>query len=579
MSKVDSYEPIEVFVLFKATFDMQLLDSGSSLIASELMSWGADKILKKYYKWHLAHIKLEHRITFERFSDQATCHSDVSLVERVGTASLAAFPSTVELFDGEPLEPWHLKQLGVADSRKKSKGRGFGVHLGIVDSGISKSDDLPSTDVDTARSIAIKASEFWECPTTRSALFRIWLLAFDLDNFLNKRLLDLKQFSIQYGTIESLRTYRYLKDEIIYKRHKNAYVKYPIGCPNGIKSAATIEEITLREFKQFMELDEIVRKHGGTDESEFAHQVIPSFQRELFDRDYPQVISGRKRRFENGNDLELFHELLYQSRLWHRDVRLRLYSHCSKSFVDSDQSLSDYRDHGTAVAGSLVSERFGLCPDADISVLKVFSSANHSNDRILLDVIEHAIDSEIDVLLIGVVLDPDNEADINVPRMSESLRVACNDAESRGMTLVAPVGQRDESGIDAPAAYESVIAVASFTPELKRSDGCNYGKQTELAAYGGGVAHGTICPDSVLDRLDKKIDIWGLRVGGGISARQGTCFAASQVAGAAVVARSLYPRHSAQRIREKLHTCVDRLDHWQERTIEAGFGVLNLRKI
>jgi subtilisin family serine protease len=158
--------------------------------------------------------------------------------------------------------------------------------------------------------------------------------------------------------------------------------------------------------------------------------------------------------------------------------------------------------HGTMVAGLI----HLVAPDAKIMPLRAFGSDGSATVSQIVDAIYFAVDHRADVINMSFSLREDSPA----------LREALDYAASKGLILVASAGNDGQATQVWPAAYGSVMGVASTNNQRIRSLFSNYGDAlVTLAAPGEGVI--TLYP------MEHYAQVWG------------TSFSAPMVSGAAAV--------------------------------------------
>jgi len=148
-----------------------------------------------------------------------------------------------------------------------------------------------------------------------------------------------------------------------------------------------------------------------------------------------------------------------------------------------DDSMSAYvpTGHGTHVAGIIGARNngtgvVGVAPDVSLYAVKVLNAGLAGDVSDIIAGIEWAIDNKMQIINMS----------IGSNLYSEALREACDRAAQAGIILVAAAGNFNDSTIQYPAAFDSVIAVTATRPDDTRPL-YNYGPQMELAAPGVGI--------------------------------------------------------------------------------------------
>ncbi len=146
------------------------------------------------------------------------------------------------------------------------------------------------------------------------------------------------------------------------------------------------------------------------------------------------------------------------------------------SAVDGSADVADDCDHGTSVAGLVVSH----APDAELLVIKVARVCQGSS-RALADGILYAVEHGADIVVISMMQ----------RSPSVELEAAVSYAHAQGVVLVASVGNDGSDVLTYPSGYAGVIGVGCDRSEYPRS---NYGPHVDaiapcnalVAAAGGG---------------------------------------------------------------------------------------------
>lgn len=166
----------------------------------------------------------------------------------------------------------------------------------------------------------------------------------------------------------------------------------------------------------------------------------------------------------------------------HEDID---YSHVleGQNFVDGQEGTPDNKGHGTFVAGLIFAESnngtgiAGIMPEVDILPLKVFGTSNYTENSMVEKGIYEAIDADVDVINMSLGGE-DN---------SESMKTACDTAAADNILVVAAAGNDGVEINNYPAAYDSVIGVASTDKDEETSYFSQYGESVFCAAPGGDV--------------------------------------------------------------------------------------------
>lgn len=197
-----------------------------------------------------------------------------------------------------------------------------------------------------------------------------------------------------------------------------------------------------------------------------------------------------------------------------------------KNYLDNNSDTSDDKGHGTHVSG-IIAAKFGnggivgVAPKAKIVPLKCFSVSRYPTVSVLAKAIYDAVDVyECDIINMSWGLLKDNDA----------LKDAINYADSKGVILIAAVGNSNSSTIYYPAGYENVIGVGSVTAEKERS---------ELSQYNTSVT--VVAPGEMVKSTYNN---------GGFAYMSGTSQAAPMISGIAAVALSVDKKLTSAKLRK-----------------------------
>lgn len=201
------------------------------------------------------------------------------------------------------------------------------------------------------------------------------------------------------------------------------------------------------------------------------------------------------------------------------------------------RSLPAAFGHGTMVAGVI----HLVAPTAKIMPLKAFTAAGTANTFDIVRAIYYAVEHGANVINMS----------FSLVGQSRELMHAINFATERGVVCVASAGNSAKEGAQVfPAAYRSVISVASTSNVDARSAFSNYGDVLiHVAAPGEGVI--TTYP------------------GGHYAGAWGTSFSAPFVAGAAALMRQVDPATNGYK------TASDLGDRAEELGVGLGQGRLD----
>lgn len=234
----------------------------------------------------------------------------------------------------------------------------------------------------------------------------------------------------------------------------------------------------------------------------------------------------------------------------------------------SDNNIGDAWGHGTHVAGIVAARRgnaegiAGIAPAARLMVLKVLGTPadGDGSESDVAQAVLYAVNEGAQVINISL----GGEAD------TEVLRQAVAYATSQGVVVVAAAGNSN-SAVLYPAAYPSVIAVASLNSSDQRANSSSYGPQMSVSAPGVGI--------------------WSAALSAGVSCRSngiyaqqgyyalcsGTSMAAPHVAGASALIRQQRPTLSPFCTRLLLERTADDL-RTPGYDIFTGWGRINVAR-
>lgn len=151
------------------------------------------------------------------------------------------------------------------------------------------------------------------------------------------------------------------------------------------------------------------------------------------------------------------------------------------NLIDGQEEFStvfqDETGHGTAVAGIIAGNGKtginGIAPGASVYSVKVLDGQNTAPLSRVIEGIYWCIENHMDIINMS----------FGTPVYSKALECAVKDAYAAGILMVGAAGN-DGSGVEYPAAFEEVMAVASASPSASISDFCNTGEELEIAAPG-----------------------------------------------------------------------------------------------
>ncbi|MCB9137024.1 MAG: S8 family serine peptidase [Caldilineaceae bacterium] len=195
-----------------------------------------------------------------------------------------------------------------------------------------------------------------------------------------------------------------------------------------------------------------------------------------------------------------------------------------RDLVDDDLLPDEAPDglawgHGTHTTGIIAH----IAPNSRILPVRVLDLNGRGNTFLLAYAIEWAVAQGADVINLS----------LGTPFDSTVLRVAIEDAISRGVVIVAAAGNDNADAPQYPAAYPGVVAVTAVDENGVKADFANYGRGwIDLAAPGVGIVSTIVGPE-----------------GSGYATWSGTSMAAPFAsAAAALVAEGTEPHDVANRL-------------------------------
>ncbi len=157
-------------------------------------------------------------------------------------------------------------------------------------------------------------------------------------------------------------------------------------------------------------------------------------------------------------------------------------------FVDGDRYPYDFNGHGTHVAETIVERTnnhlrgAGIAYLAKVMPVRVLDDLGGGTAWTVAEGVRYAVRHGARIINLSVTLDERDRREGGI----EELRSAFQEAERRGVLVVAAAGNDGQPTVSMPAREPTVLAVGAVT-----SHGClaafsNYGKRLDLVAPGGG---------------------------------------------------------------------------------------------
>lgn len=225
----------------------------------------------------------------------------------------------------------------------------------------------------------------------------------------------------------------------------------------------------------------------------------------------------------------------------HPDLDAKLLTAADWDFVNNDANPQDDHNHGSHVAGIAAAETnntigiAGVAWNNKIIALKVCNAAGACTTWDTAQGIVHATMKKATVISMSLSWDTPSAVQ----------RAACDFAWRGNVVVVAAAGNTNTFEARYPAAFDSVVSVASTNYFDTKSSFSTYHNTVEVSAPGG--TH----PGPAFQ------DILSCNMSGGYMWMQGTSMSTPQVAGAVALYRSKYPTAPVTRVRHCLHVGVD----------------------
>lgn len=144
------------------------------------------------------------------------------------------------------------------------------------------------------------------------------------------------------------------------------------------------------------------------------------------------------------------------------------------NLVEDEQDVTYYMEdmtgHGTAVASVIA----GISPQAEIYSVRVLDQNNETDLGRLVRGIYWCMDNDMDIINMS----------FGTLERSEILEKVLEEAEEKGILVVAAAGNQGEDGVDYPAAYDSTLAVGGVDHEGEVTDISAVGEEVDVVAPG-----------------------------------------------------------------------------------------------
>ncbi len=247
-----------------------------------------------------------------------------------------------------------------------------------------------------------------------------------------------------------------------------------------------------------------------------------------------------------GNDIKV--AVIDSGCFEHEDLKNNLLE--GKNYLTGTTDVTDNNGHGTHVSGIIAAEMndfgiVGIAPKAKIVPLKCFDPSHDTYVEDILDAIYDAVDV-YGCKIINMSWGLKND--------DPFLQEAIDYADSKGVILIAAVGNYGSTTMYYPAAYENVIGVSSVGVDKNKSSFAQYNKSVLVTASGEKVK------STYKD--------------GGYQILQGTSQVAPMVSGMAAIALSMNEDMTSEEFRQLLTETAEDLGE-NGYDVKFGYGLVN----
>jgi len=209
---------------------------------------------------------------------------------------------------------------------------------------------------------------------------------------------------------------------------------------------------------------------------------------------------------------------------------------------DGDGLVDESSNHATHAIGLIVL----VAPDAEIVPVRVLEEDGKGTAFAVANAVLYALGRRADVINLS----------FSLPFPSRIVERALEDAEDRGVVVVAAAGNRGRQAVEFPASLPQTIAVAGVDAQNVRSAFSNYGPEIDISA----PAENLLSPHG-----NKKWARWG-----------GTSFATPMVSGAVALLLEKYPGLTTAEVRDVLQRTAAPDSNPPSLSGLMGAGVLDL---
>jgi hypothetical protein len=211
--------------------------------------------------------------------------------------------------------------------------------------------------------------------------------------------------------------------------------------------------------------------------------------------------------------------------------------------------------HGTHLAGviaQIARSAYGDAAPDFVKIMPVKSLSNRADKTYLkhgYKGIEYAIKAGADIILCAW----------GVGHISPEESLILEEAQKKGILVVASAGNFPEEREQFPAAHQSVLAVGSLDQNSQKMRNSAYGGFLGLSAPGANIVSSSVISDSDYE------------------AREGTSFASAMVAAAAGIVKLQHPSYTMEKVKACLKSSADNLEVTDlQLNAKLGAGKLNI---
>ncbi|MFH0905602.1 MAG: S8 family serine peptidase [bacterium] len=226
------------------------------------------------------------------------------------------------------------------------------------------------------------------------------------------------------------------------------------------------------------------------------------------------------------------------------------------NFMDNNANIADVHGHGTGIASIIAATAnnsqglAGINWNAKIMVLKALDSLGGGDFDDVAQAMRYAVDNGAQVINMSF------GSDVS----SAVLASAADYVISRGVPMIAAVGNKSSSQVYYPAAYPQVVAVTAVDQNNQHPNFANTGSAIDISAPGTNIV------------------MAGPTASGAYVVGDGTSFAAAQVTGIISLMLARMPSLSVQQIDNILRTTADPIGYGSDKAILFGAGLVNADK-